>query len=45
MKGDTVVANNYNILNDTSKIPDDVTLYTVAEVAKILKTNNNYVYH
>lgn len=44
MKGDTVVANNYNILNDTSKIPDDVTLYTVAEVAKILKTNKNYVY-
>ena len=34
MKGDTVVANNYNILNDTSKIPDDVTLYTVEKKKK-----------
>ncbi len=25
-------------------IPDDVKLYTVSEVAKILKTNRNYVY-
>lgn len=29
---------------DKSRIPDDVALYTVTEVPKILKTNRSYVY-
>jgi len=31
-------------LRNIDIIPDDVKLYTVAEVAKILKTNRNYIY-
>ena len=29
---------------DKSRSPDDVALYTVTEVSKILKTNRSYVY-
>lgn len=29
---------------DKSRIPNDVALYTVTEVSKILKTNRSYVY-
>ena len=35
------------VKNKTSNdlvIPDDVAIYTVSEVAKIMKTNKNYVY-
>lgn len=33
-----------NITTEINAIPDSVILYTVSEVAKILKTNRGYVY-
>lgn len=33
-----------NMKTNITPIPEDVTLYTVTEVAKLLKTNKGYIY-